>query len=198
MSDQPSSGVSNPPNASQPTDPGRTPPAFRGAGGQPVTVVPMGNATVNGRVLTLLFDGMRVALRRSDEPAAVRCGAASVTTDVEAPAQRVRIIHNVRGHVMKHADARVTVVAGLGGAVQTLDYPYGAEMSEPIDATFETAVELRPGQPYLVTLGIWAERRTGDADLDVTVDSIDMEIAADAPPPPGDGGGGGGPPAEQP
>lgn len=169
------------PNA-PPRDPDGKLPTWRGAGGVPVTVAPPGSTTANGPVISVLFDGLRVALQRGGERGAVRCTGVIATPEVQAPSQRVRIRHDLRGQVGKHADTRVSITADFGGSLQALEYPYGAEVNEPIDRTFENTVELRPGQPYLITLTISAQRRAADADLDVTLDSIDMEITPEAPP----------------
>lgn len=175
--------MSDQPNASASSDkPAGKPPTWRGARGVPVTVAPPGLDTPNGPVITIHFDALRIALRRSDEPAAVRCTGVVATPEVEAPGQRVRIRHDLRGGLIKQADARVSITADCGGSIQALEYPYGAETNEPIERTFENTVELRPGQPYLITLTISAERRTADADLDVTLDSIDLEITPEPPP----------------
>lgn len=180
MSDQPNT---NEPSSTEPQDPDDKPPTWRGAGGQPVTVVPMGDAATSGRALTVLFDDLQVNLESGDDLlTGVRCTAFAAIANVEPPAMRVRISHDLFGHVFKDADTRITLMADLGGTVQSIVYPYGAAADEQIVRTVEAETELRPGQRYLVTITLSAERRTPTAVVLAGLEGIDMTIEPVPPP----------------
>lgn len=185
--------MSDEPKSAETRDDDRKPPTWRGAGGQPVTVCSTPASAASGPSLTLLFDDLVVSLQNGDELTAVRYAAAAAHASVEAPAQQVRIAHDLRGYVAKDADARITVIAELGGAVQTFEYPYGTAVDEEIFRSWESATELRPRQRYLMTFTLSVERRTATALAHVGLSSVDMTIAPPAPtPPPGTTPGGSG------
>lgn len=143
----------------------------------PVSTEPVRNASPHGRNLSVLFDSLRVNLQSAaDSMSATRIASFQASVEgIEAPT-RVQLSQQVRGHVTKDANARVVIVLDLGNVVQVREYPYGRRLDSPIMRSLPAHVRLLPGQRYNGRITIFAERRTSDAVVLVTIDSLDATI----------------------
>lgn len=144
----------------------------------PVSTEPIRNVTPHGRNLSVLFDSLRVSLQgTADSMTATRIASFQAGVEgIRGPAW-VQLSQQVRGHVTKDENTRVVIVLDLGQAVQVREYPYGRRMDSPIMRSLPSRVRLGPGQRYNGRIIVYAERRTPDAVVLVSIDSFDAIIA---------------------
>ena len=94
----------------------------------------------------------------------------------------VQLAQDVRGHVTKGADSRVVVVISAGGAVVTRVFPYGQAHQGDFTVRMPARVRWNPGQRYVATFMVVAERRTPNAAVQAGIDSFDATVDPAAAP----------------
>lgn len=144
----------------------------------PVGTESVRNATLHGRNLSVLFDSLRVNLQSAtDSMSATRIASFQAGVEGIGSPTWVHLGQQVRGHVTKDENARVVIVLDLGQTVQVREYPYGRRLDSPIVRSLPSRVRLLPSQRYNGRIVVYAERRTPEAVVLVSIDSYDAIIA---------------------
>lgn len=150
----------------------------------PESVQPQGGEqpTTRPGVMSIINAPVQVELHpRDQQHYAAKILTLRAPFTVRGAARRILIDSQVRGAVIKDADARVVIVADLGGTQRVFEFPYGRPVDEP---SFFANLRGRMGAgdgralAYHGTVLVIVERRRPDATVLAHIDSIDVGAGA--------------------
>lgn len=139
-------------------------------------------AVSNGKALSVLFDTFTFNMPKPDGGlTATKICALSFPVTISGGKKSVWYREALRGFVQKDADARVILIADIGGELHTEEFPYGKKTKRDLTLEYKHKSKATPSGIYTVTLLLAVERRTADSLALAAIDSLDIEASITKP-----------------